>query len=841
MRKKTTLKNAAVIFAALFLAIASCDNDSFFVRVEFIEGVPESGTVGTPLALNAAIRPVFASNTDIVWSVVDGGTTGASISGNILTATARGTVTIRATIVNGVAEGKAYTEDFEIIIGNNAIGGGVALTITPPVKNGTPSNAESGDGNFTVGAVSWLPNDNPFESDTAYTATVTLTASEGYSFPSEITATVNDKDAIVIENTGASIKVSYTFAKTLAKDITGLTIITQPKLTYTEGDTLDLSALEVTLTFDSGQPENVAYSNFNTYGITAIPANGTTLALTHGGTPVVVNVSTYSKNTNNLTVNKRSASDITFPTAAAITYGAALSTSTLSGGTAGRGTFAWQNGTTIPTVTNSGYSVEFTPNDMATDYTDVEGWSSASNTVIRTVSITVNKAAGSAVSKPAVSSSTTTSITVSAATLTNNATGQSIEYAISTSSSGTELSYQDNTTFSGLTSGTTYYVYARSKSSTNYNAGTPNVSDGITTFIAVTLNSVTANGSSTQTTTQLTLTFSAAITGLAASDITITGVTVTKGTLSNSGSVYTLPISEFNAGGTLTVSVSKSGYTISGSPKEVTIYVFMEMVTITGGTFTMGSPTNEPSRNTDETQHSVTLSGFKMGKYEVTQEQYQAVMGSNPSNFTSAVAGESNTPGKLPVEKVSWYDALVFCNKLSVMEGLNPVYSINGITDPSFWITNNGGTIPASDNATWNAVVMDKSKNGYRLPTEAEWEYACRAGTTTAYNTGDTISENTGWYNNNSSSKTHQVGLKPENTFGLYDMHGNVLEWCWDWYEDYSSGTQTDPTGVATGTYKVKRGGSYYNASNVLRSACRYVDVSYSQGLYSGIRVVRSN
>ncbi|WP_461247346.1 ATP-binding protein [Treponema sp. R6D11] len=537
--------------------------------------MPENGIVGTPLTITGKVRPAFASNTDIVWSVVDGGNTGANISGNILIATSSGTVTIRATVANGKAEGKAYTEDFEIIISNSAIGGGVALTITPPVKNGTPSTVASGDGNFTVGAVSWLPNDNPFKSDTAYTATVTLAANEGYAFPSGITATVNNNNADVTENTETSITVSYTFAKTLAKDITGLTIITQPKLAYTEGDQLDLSLLVVRLIFDSGSPEDVAYSNFDSYNITTSPLNGTALTLSHDGNHVAVSVGTHSQNTDNLTVNKRNASDVDFPTAAAITYGAALSSSTLSGGNTDRGTFAWQNPSTIPTVNNSGYLVEFTPNDTATyDYSGVEGWNSASNKVIRTVSITVNKAAGSAVSKPAVSGSpTSSSITVSAATLTNNATGQSIEYAISTSSSGNDLSYQDNTTFSGLTSGTTYYVYARSKSSTNYNAGTPNVSDGITTSIAVTLNSVTANGSSTQTTTQLTLTFSTAITGLAVGDIALSGVTgVSKGTLSNSGAVYTLTISGFTAGGTLSVAVEKSGYAISGSPQTVTIY-----------------------------------------------------------------------------------------------------------------------------------------------------------------------------------------------------------------------------------------------------------------------------
>jgi formylglycine-generating enzyme required for sulfatase activity len=239
------------------------------------------------------------------------------------------------------------------------------------------------------------------------------------------------------------------------------------------------------------------------------------------------------------------------------------------------------------------------------------------------------------------------------------------------------------------------------------------------------------------------------------------------------------------------------------------------MVRINGGTFLMGSPSNEPGRGGDELQHQVTVSSFYMGKYEVTQAEYESVMGKNPSNYK-----RSNHP----VTFVWWYDAVEYCNKLSQMEGLTPAYSGSG------------------DNIScnWNA-------NGYRLPTEAEWEYACRAGTTTPFSTGNNITTSqanyNSQYNNNTTGIeiTTPVGSFAPNHWGLHDMHGNVWEWCWDWYGDYSSGAQTNPRGQVSGARRVIRGGSFFNnESQYLRSASRGRDHPGNGFDFRGFRVVRN-
>ena len=267
----------------------------------------------------------------------------------------------------------------------------------------------------------------------------------------------------------------------------------------------------------------------------------------------------------------------------------------------------------------------------------------------------------------------------------------------------------------------------------------------------------------------------------------------------------------------------------SSSDNKDPVSVDDGFVLIGGGTFPMGSPESENWRIDDETQHQVSVGPFYMDPYETTQKEYLRLMGENPSTFTG---------DDLPVENISWLDAIRYANAKSTEGGLTPVYTI-----------------------TEGGVTWDLSANGYRLPTEAEWEYACRAGTSTPFNTEKSLSaaeanfyghypyeieEN---YFNNSvleakpgeyRQTTIAVGNFEPNAWGLYDMHGNVNEWCWDYYGAYDVNAADDPTGPSSGTRHVYRGGGWNDFAKNMRSAYRAAGQEDMHSYNLGLRLARN-
>lgn len=230
-----------------------------------------------------------------------------------------------------------------------------------------------------------------------------------------------------------------------------------------------------------------------------------------------------------------------------------------------------------------------------------------------------------------------------------------------------------------------------------------------------------------------------------------------------------------------------------GSPPKVQVPLAgMEFALIPGDSFQMGSNDGE---SREKPVHRVTISPFSMMTTEVTQKMWKDIMGSNPSAFKG---------DNLPVEQVSWNDIQDFIKKLNER-------------DPG---------------------------NGYRLPSEAEWEYSCRAGMATRFYSGNSDSDldRVGWYSDNSSDKTHPVGQKQPNKYGLYDMHGNVWEWCADWYHDNYTGAPTNGTAWTSpsGEYRVLRGGSWCYRAWFCRFACRGETYSDSRYIYIGFRLVKS-
>ncbi len=472
----------------------------------------------------------------------------------------------------------------------------------------------------------------------------------------------------------------------------------------------------------------------------------------------------------------------------------------------------------------------------------VQAHNSAGSSAVSTAKTGTPVAAITAPASPtgvAVTAGDAGEINVSWSTVTG-ATGYKVYYHTAdnfASATGTDAGTSLNKTITGLADGTVYYIWVTASNAAGESA--PSAVQSRSTIMPVP-QGVTVTGG----VKRITVSWNA-VTGAASYDIyystsptppgspNVTGITGTTATITGliyGTTYYAWVRAKSTSGAESSLSSMASGVTIQ-----------FNMVSVTGGTFKLGA--SDPD---------MTVSSFIMAETEVTQGLWEAVMGINPSYFQGATHLPESTEiqEKRPVEQVSWYDAIAFCNKLSILDGKTPVYIVSGVD----FNTLAYGDIPVADDPVWNAATVNWAANGYRLPTEMEWMWAV-IGAVASINgykkeyAGDDNPEAGGgligdyaWYDVNSGSKTHEVKKRTANELGLYDMSGNVYEWCWDWYDTYPGTAQTDYSGPGSSpeSGRVIRGGDWNFDASGCAVAYRVSNTPNSRYDFIGFRFLRT-
>ena len=264
-------------------------------------------------------------------------------------------------------------------------------------------------------------------------------------------------------------------------------------------------------------------------------------------------------------------------------------------------------------------------------------------------------------------------------------------------------------------------------------------------------------------------------------------------------------------------------------------------VKVTGTTIT-GTEEWTPTSNVFVSGRTISIPDMYVCDHEVTRGEFKELMGTDPSTASAYDKDGNELTGDAvlnnPVNYVSWYDAIAYCNKLSLKENLTPCYSVSGVTD---WENLDYSLIPTESDTNWDALTYNKEADGYRLPTEAEWEWLARGGENYTYAGSNTV-DDVAWYDTNTNDTgTREVKTKQANGYGLYDMSGNVDEWCYDWLGTVSISSSTADTGASSGSYRVQRGGCWCSPDVYCRVYLRQCLVPYFRGRYDGFRVVRSS